>query len=104
MGRYPCSSDPDQLFLFFPRLLATALASQCFLHSLLFARLQVKGVALDLLNDVFLLHFALKSAERILERLTLLDSYFCQTYYTPKLVPFGPVSYCKLPLASQEGW
>jgi hypothetical protein len=30
------------------------------------------------LNDVFLLHFALKTAQRILKRLTLLNDDFCQ--------------------------
>jgi len=30
------------------------------------------------LDDVFLLHFALKAPECILKRLTLLNDYFCQ--------------------------
>ena len=60
-------------------------------------------MAFDLLDNVFLLHFALESAQRIFEGFSLLDPYFGQTYYTPKLVPLGPDSYCKLLLASQEG-
>ena len=51
-----------ELVLLFTRLLPTALASQCFFHALLLAGLQVKGVTLDLLDDVFLLHLALETA------------------------------------------
>jgi hypothetical protein len=43
-------------------------------------------VALDLLNNVFLLHFALKAAQCILEGLALLQSNLCQRNNTPKLV------------------
>jgi hypothetical protein len=50
------------LVLFFSRFLTRALASQRGLYTLFLAGLQVKGVALDLLDDVFLLHLALESA------------------------------------------
>ena len=59
-------------------------------------------MTLDLFNDVFLLHFALETAKRIFEGLSLLQSDFRQLDTPPKLVPFGPDSYCKLPGASQE--
>jgi hypothetical protein len=49
------------LILFFTRFLTSALASQRGLHTLFLARLQVKGVALDLLDNVFLLHLALEA-------------------------------------------
>jgi hypothetical protein len=74
------------LILLLTRLLAGTLASQCGLHALFFARLQVKGVTLDLLNNVFLLHLTLETAQSVFERLTLLQSYFGQKRYTPKLV------------------
>ncbi len=77
------------LVLFFACFLSASLARQCFLDALFLARLQVKGVTLDLLDDVFLLHLALEATQRILEGLALLESYFCQLNYTPKLVPFG---------------
>ena len=51
-----------KLILFFACFLAGSFASQRGLHTFLFAGLQVKGVALDLLDDVFLLHLALKAA------------------------------------------
>jgi hypothetical protein len=79
----------EPLVLFFARFLPAALARQCFFYALLLARLQVKGVTLDLLDDVFLLHFALESTQCIFEGLALLKSYFCQLNYTPKPVPFG---------------
>ena len=53
------------------------------------------------LDDVFLLYLALETAESIFEGFTLLKSDFSQTNYTPKLVPLGPDSYCKVLRASQ---
>ena len=80
---------PAELICLFACFLPAALAGQRFLHPLLLARLQVKGVTLDLLDDVFLLHFALEATQCIFEGLALLKSYFCQLNYTPKPVPFG---------------
>ena len=95
------SGGPRNLILLFACLLPAALAGQCFFHPLFFAWLQVKGVTLDLLDDVFLLHFALKATQCILEGFALVKSDFRQLNYTPKQVPFGPDSYCKVPNASQ---
>jgi hypothetical protein len=72
--------------LLFPSFFPASFARQCFLHALFLAGFQIKGVALDLLNDVFLLHFTLKTPQCILKGLALLQSYFCQRNYTPKLV------------------
>jgi hypothetical protein len=71
------------LILFFARFLASSLASESSLDTLFLARLQVKGVALDLLDNVFLLHLALEAAQSVLEGFTLLKSYFCQTDTPP---------------------
>ena len=71
------------LILFFACLFSGALTSQRSLHTLLFAGLQVKGVTLDLLNDVFLLHLAFKAAQSILEGFSLLKPHFCQTDTPP---------------------
>ena len=79
----------DQLILLFASLFAATLARERFFYALLFAWLQVKGVTLDLLDDVFLLNLALKAAQRVLEGLALLEPDFCQTNNTPKLVPCG---------------
>jgi hypothetical protein len=72
-----------RLVLFFTRFLASTLARESSLDTLFLAGLQVKGVALDLLDNVFLLHLALEAAQRILQRFTLLKSYFCQTDTPP---------------------
>lgn len=71
------------LILFLACLFAGSLTSQRSLYTLFFAGLQVKGVALNLLNDVFLLHLALKAAQSILEGFSLLKSHFCQTNAPP---------------------
>ena len=46
----------------FTILFSGTLLSESLLHSASFARLQVEGVALDLLDNVFLLHLALEAA------------------------------------------
>ena len=54
-----------------------------FLHALVLARFEVKGVTLDLLDDVFLLHLPLEATKGILQRLALLQSNFCQSHHLP---------------------
>jgi hypothetical protein len=71
------------LILFLACLFAGSLPSQRCLHTLLFAGLQVKGVALYLLDNVFLLHLAFKAAQSVLEGFSLLKPYFCQTDTPP---------------------
>ena len=71
------------LVLFFTGFLASSLASQRCLHALLLAGLQVKGMTLDFLDNVFLLHLALESPQSILEGFSLLKPYFCQTNTPP---------------------
>ena len=71
------------LVLFFARFFASSLASKSRLNTLFLAGLQVEGVALDLLDNVFLLHLALETAQSVLEGFTLLKSYFCQTDTPP---------------------
>ena len=79
----------NSLILLFASFLPAALPRQRFFHTLFFARLQVKGVTLNLLDDVFLLHFTLETAQCIFEGFSLLQSNFGQRTNTPKLVPFG---------------
>jgi hypothetical protein len=50
------------LVLFFACFLTSSLASERSLDALFLAGLQVEGVALDLLDNVFLLHLALEAA------------------------------------------
>jgi len=60
------------LILLFANFLTSALASERGFHTFLLTGLEVKGVALDLLDNVFLLHFALETAQSVLEGFTLL--------------------------------
>ena len=83
-GSPPHGSDPSVVsILLLTRFFATSFTCKRFLDSLLFAGLQVKGVALNLLNDVFLLHLALKSSQRVFEGLPLLESDFRQLTTPP---------------------
>jgi hypothetical protein len=71
------------LVLFLARFLTSSLARESSLDTLFLAGLQVEGVALNLLDNVFLLHLALKAAQSVLEGFSLLKSYFCQTDTPP---------------------
>jgi hypothetical protein len=71
------------LVCFFARFLAGTLARESSFYTLFLARFQVKGVALDLLDNVFLLHLALEAPQCVLEGFSLLQSYFCQTDTPP---------------------
>src|SRR5882762_8166580 len=71
------------LFRFFANLLSSTLSRQGLLHPALCARLQVEGVALHFLNDVFRLNLALESTERVLYGLAFLQPNFCQTHHLP---------------------
>ena len=93
----------NALILFFACLFSGALARERGLHTLFFAGLQVEGVSLNLLDDVFLLHLALEAAQSILEGFTLLKPHFCQNLHTPRLVRLDPNIYDKDLTASQVG-
>jgi hypothetical protein len=88
------------LILFFACFLASSLASERGLDALFLAGLQVKGVALDLLDNIFLLHLPLETAQSVLEGFALLKSHFCQLTH-PQTRPVGPNSYYKELAASQ---
>ena len=64
-------------------LLAVALAGERLLGAALVARLQVEGVLLDVLDDVFLLHFSLETSQRALDRLTFLNFTSAISYSPP---------------------
>jgi hypothetical protein len=77
------SFEPTASVLLFANFLASALASERGFYAFLLAGFQVKRVALDLFNDVFLLHFALEAAQSVFEGFTLLQSNFRQTDTPP---------------------
>ena len=78
------------LFLFLADLLAGTLTSQRGLDTLLFTGLKVKGVALNLLDDVFGLHLTLETAQSILKGLAFLHTNLCHLD-TPPNLPAGEV-------------
>ena len=95
-GPSPQRMTARYLVLFFARFLAATLSCQRLFHAFLLARLQVKGVTFHFLNDVFLLHLAFETAQRVLEGLALLKSDFSQSNYTPLLALNGPFCYDNL--------
>jgi len=70
-----------------------AFTCQRSLYPFLLSGLQIEGVSLDLLDNVFLLHLALEPPQGILEGFSLLQANFSQNEYTPKLVRVGPSIY-----------
>jgi hypothetical protein len=70
------------LILLPPLLLSQPLAGKRLFCATLFSRLHVITVLLDFLDDVFLLHFALKAAQRIFQRLTFLNTDFSHLDFT----------------------
>ena len=80
----PGGSGPlTALILLLACFLAGPFPGQRGLHALFLARLQVKGVTLNLLDNVFLLYLALETAQSVLEGFTLLKPNFCQTDTPP---------------------
>src|SRR6187401_3150836 len=77
-----------RLLRFPAHLLAIALPGERLLCSTLVPRFQVEGVLLDVLDDVFLLHFALETSQRALDRLTFLQFHLGHLVVTPFLVRF----------------
>jgi hypothetical protein len=72
-----------RLILFPALLLPEPLSRKRLFHAALFPRLHVEAVPLDLLDDVLLLHLALKTAQSVFQRLTFLNNDFCQVAITP---------------------
>ena len=64
------------LVLLSPKLLAEPFAGERLFCATLFSRLHVIAMLLNFLDDVFLLHFALETAQGIFQRLTLLNADF----------------------------
>ena len=67
------------LVLLLAGLLTIPLARQGSLDATLFTGLQVVGMTLDFLDDVFLLNLALEPAQSVFERLAFLYANLCQS-------------------------
>ena len=71
-------------------LLAESLPRKCFFGTALFAGLHIEAVLLDFLDDVLLLHLALKTAQGIFQGFTLLNDDFSHFIkFTPNPVRIG---------------
>jgi hypothetical protein len=53
--------------------LAVAFARQCLFRTTLVSGLQIEGVLLDILDDIFLLHFPFETPKRTFDRLAVLE-------------------------------
>jgi hypothetical protein len=79
LGRAVCLG----VLILLPSLfLAQSFARKRLFCAALFSRLHVVAVLLDLFDDVFLLHFTLKTAQCIFQRLTFLNADFRHLDFT----------------------
>src|ERR1700733_4138586 len=68
----------DMLFNFPATFLPVPFTRQSLLDPQFFARLQIERMALDLFDDVFLLHLPFEAPEGVFQGFTVLESYFSQ--------------------------
>src|SRR6266705_469679 len=92
-GRAPPTMSGPPLFLirFPPLLLAQSLPRKRFFRPALLAGFHIEAMFLDFLDDVFLLHFALETAQGIFQRFAFLDDNFSHGLNSPP-IRFGLVS------------
>ena len=90
-GRPIHKDRPRYLLRFPPLLLAQSLPRKRFLGPALLAGLHIETMFLDLLDDIFLLHLALKTPQGIFQRFILLDDDFCHFINSPP-IRFGLVT------------
>ena len=80
---------PYRLIRFLTLLLAQSLTRKGFFSTTLLAWFHVEAVLLDFLDDVFLLHFALETAQSVLQGFAFLDDDFSHVKFTPNPVRIG---------------
>jgi hypothetical protein len=81
----PSRDEEGGLVRFASLLLAQSLPRKRFFCPTLLAGFHVEAVLLYFLDDVFLLHLALKAAQGIFQRFTLLDDDFCHCINSPPI-------------------
>jgi len=87
----PSRDAKERLLRFAPLLLAQSLPRKRFFRPAFLAGFHVEAVLLDFLDDVFLLHLALETAQGIFQRFTLLDDDFSHSINSPP-IRFGLVT------------
>jgi len=70
-----------KLIVFLANLFPRAFLRERLLHPAPLSRLQIIGVTFHFLNNVLSLNLPLKPAQRVLQRLALLQSNFCQSHH-----------------------
>src|SRR6202790_4728473 len=101
-----CGAEPrrgGRLVRFAPLLLAQSLPRKRFFRPAFFAGFHVEAVLLDFLDDVFLLHLALKTAQGIFQRFTLLDDDFSHCFNSPP-IRFGLETYAVFLAGTHRPW
>ena len=78
-------STKNKSVLFAPLLFTQTLPRKRFLRPALLAGFHVETMLLNFLDDVFLLHLALKTTQGIFQRLTLLDNDFSHFINSPPI-------------------
>jgi hypothetical protein len=68
--------------------LAATLAGKSLFDALLLSRLQIEGMLLHFLNDVFLLDLPLETPQGILDGLTVLNANFGHSIHPPSSIEF----------------
>jgi hypothetical protein len=84
-----------------------AFAGQGLLYTQFFAWLQVERVPLHFLNDIFCLDLTFKPAQRVLQRLALLHTNFCQSILLCRWEKGTPLAYlilAKLSALERPKW
>jgi len=85
----------ERLVRFPPLLFAQSLPRKRFFGPALFTGLHIEAMLLDFLDDVFLLHLALETAQSVLQRFTFLDDDFSHVDFTPNPVRIGFLRWCQ---------
>src|ERR1700675_4051508 len=83
-----CGAEPRnerKLIRFAPLLLAQSLPRKRFFGPAFLSGLHIEAMLLDFLDDVFLLHLALETAQGIFQRFTLLDDDFSHCINSPPI-------------------
>ena len=73
----------DRLVQFPALLFSAAFTSEGLFRPTLVTRLQIERVLLDILDDIFLLHLPLETAQGAFDGFAFLDLYFSQALSTP---------------------
>src|SRR5829696_2624246 len=93
-GGVPGPARTNDLIRFAALLLTRTFTRERLLGAATITRLQVEGVLLDILDDIFLLHLPLEPAKRALDGLAILHFHFSQAVLHPLYGPTASAVAC----------